>query len=189
VSKEQPAVVIITIVNNPASGVSAAVLSELMSTWFNKHIGEFNHVFAALELSPIVSQSDKFTWMKPTATSYAVTDKGTLETSVFGVLTMVQKNDPSTNHQVSPAIRAATRRRERTQDFSSAARCFSGTCSCPARNRQRCAGCESDRQRRPSIRIRRMVWGKFMLDNNKRATLWNAANFAAQSIKEHCRKS
>lgn len=102
VSQDQPAVAIIQIVNNPASGIAAAVLPELLSQWFNTNIGEFNHVFAAVDLSPVIAKQTNYTWMLPTATSYAVTDQGTLDTSIFGVLTMVQNNTPGQNHQVSP---------------------------------------------------------------------------------------
>jgi hypothetical protein len=102
-SNDEPAVSIITIVNDPVSGVAAAVLSQLLSTWFNANIGEFNHVFASLDLSPVVSSTDPaYAWMRPTASSYAVTDQGTLDSSVFGALTMALDNDPSANHQVSP---------------------------------------------------------------------------------------
>src|SRR5207244_3563203 len=38
----------------------------------------------------------------PTATTYAVTDQGSLDTSVFGVLTMALNRPAGTNHQVSP---------------------------------------------------------------------------------------
>ncbi|HET7460461.1 MAG TPA: TULIP family P47-like protein [Longimicrobium sp.] len=102
VSQEQPAVAIITIAHNPTTGIPAAVLPDLLSTWFNVNIGELNHVFAALDLTPLVSDSDKFAWMKPTSTSYAVTDQGSLDTSIFGVLTMALDRPAGNNHQVSP---------------------------------------------------------------------------------------
>jgi hypothetical protein len=102
VSQQEPAVSVITIVNNPTSGIAAAVLPDLLSSWFNVNIGELNHVFAVLDLSPVVSSTDKFAWMKPTSTSYAVTDQGSLDTSIFGVLTMAQNRPAGSNHQVSP---------------------------------------------------------------------------------------
>ena len=102
VSEDEPAVAVIQIVNDPASGIAAAVLPDLLSTWFNTNIGEFNHVFAILDLSPVVAKQTNYTWMLPTSTSYAVTDQGTMDSSVFGVLTMVQNNAPGQNHQVSP---------------------------------------------------------------------------------------
>src|SRR5450759_326198 len=101
-SADEPAVAIITIIGNPATGIAAAVLPDLLSTWFNTNIAEFNHVFASLDLSPIVAAKDKYAWMKPTATSYAVTDEGSLSSSVFGVLTMALGHQNSGNHQVSP---------------------------------------------------------------------------------------
>jgi Clostridium P-47 protein len=101
-SEDEPAVVIVTIAHNPATGVAAAVLPELLSVWFNSNIAEFNHVFAALDLSPIVSRADAYAWMKPTASSYAVIDEGTPASSVFGCLTMALSHPPSANHQISP---------------------------------------------------------------------------------------
>jgi hypothetical protein len=102
VSTDDPAVAVIQIVNDPTSGIAAAVLPDLLSTWFNTNIGEFNHVFSILDLSPVVAKQTNYTWMLPTATSYAVTDQGTMDSSIFGVLTMVQNNTPGQNHQVSP---------------------------------------------------------------------------------------
>jgi hypothetical protein len=101
-STDEPAVTIITIIKDPSKGIAAAVLPELLDIWFNANIGELNHVFAALDLAPIVSASGPYAWMKPTASSYAVTDEGTLESSVFGALTMAVNDPPSANHQVSP---------------------------------------------------------------------------------------
>lgn len=94
-------VTVITIVNNPTKGIAADVLEPLLSDWFNTHIAQFNHVFAALDLSPVVSKTDKYAWLKPTSTSYAVTDEGTLDNSVFGVLTMALGRKKANNHQVS----------------------------------------------------------------------------------------
>lgn len=103
VSTRQPAVVIITIVNNPLpSGIASDVLPQLLSLWFNENIAEFNHVFSVLDLSPQISASEKYAWLKPTATSYAVVDQGSLENSIFGVLTMTGQNVPGNNHEVSP---------------------------------------------------------------------------------------
>jgi len=102
ISQQEPAVVIVTIKNNKTEGIAAAVLQDLLSEWFNTNIGEFNHVFSSLDLSPSLSEKDNYHWLKPTGTSYAVTDNGTLENSVFGVLTMTQGNPAPASHQVSP---------------------------------------------------------------------------------------
>lgn len=101
VNADQPAVTIITIKNDPATGIPASVLPELLSVWFNANIGSFNYVFAALDLSPLVASGEQWTWMKPTSTSYAVIDQGTMDSSIFGVLTMVSNNPAASNHQVS----------------------------------------------------------------------------------------
>lgn len=102
VSQSEPAVNIVAISHNPTQGIAADVFPELLSQWFNTNIGEFNHVFCVLDLSPSLAQDKNYDWIKPTSTSYAVTDKGTLETSVFGVLTMTQGHTPPSSHQVSP---------------------------------------------------------------------------------------
>ncbi|GAB4188988.1 MAG: hypothetical protein Tsb002_15670 [Wenzhouxiangellaceae bacterium] len=103
ISDSQPAVVIVTIANNPVTGsVAKAVLPQLLSEWFNDKITEFNHVFADLDLAPEVATDSNFAWIAPTATSYAVTDEGSLANGIFGVLTMTGHNDPGENHQVAP---------------------------------------------------------------------------------------
>ncbi|PRY27014.1 P-47 protein [Spirosoma oryzae] len=102
VSGDQPAVVLITIKNDQTQGIAAAVLPELLSEWFNTHIGELNHVFSSLDLSPNLDTKDNYKWIKPTGTSYAVTDNGTLDNSVFGVLTMTRGRTAPASHQVSP---------------------------------------------------------------------------------------
>lgn len=99
----EPAVVLIQIRKNPThGGIPGDVLPGLCSSWFNTNIDGFNHVFASLDLSPALAPQDRWKWIKPTSTSYAVTDEGTLETSIFGVLTAVGDRLPGQNHQVSP---------------------------------------------------------------------------------------
>lgn len=101
VSADQPAVNVIQVINPPVpSGIAADVFPQLLSDWFNTNIGEFNHVFAVVDVTPLIAKQDLYSWLKPSATSYAVTDQGTMETSVFGVLSMIQNNQPGANHQV-----------------------------------------------------------------------------------------
>lgn len=98
-----PAVVVITVLNPPNAGtIGNAVLPDLLSEWFNSNIAYFNFVFSVIDLTPQLAQSPNYTWIDPTATSYAVIDQQTMESSVMGVMTMVQNNAPGTNHQVSP---------------------------------------------------------------------------------------
>ena len=172
-SEDEPAVSIITIVNNPATGIAADVLPQLLSTWFNVNIAEFNYVFASLDLSPIVSQSDKYAWMKPTATSYAVTDGGTLDTGIFGVLTMALAHAPGTNHQVSPNA---------IPDGSDAGFLISGPMFMQnmllagAANIFNGAPASSFIIDNDGLTVRNttdLVWGKFMMDDKKRGSVAN----------------
>ncbi|MHC6225818.1 TULIP family P47-like protein [Pseudomonas sp. X10] len=98
-----PAVVVINILNPPNAGsIGNAVLPDLLSEWFNSNISYFNFVFSVIDLTPQLEQSPSYTWIDPTATSYAVIDEQSMASSVMGVLTMVQNNTPGSNHQVSP---------------------------------------------------------------------------------------
>ena len=100
---ETPAVVVMNIINPPDAGtIGNAVLPELLSEWFNTNISYFNFIFAVIDLSPQLAKAPNYTWINPTTTSYAVTDEQTLQSSIMGVLTMVQNNTPGANHQVSP---------------------------------------------------------------------------------------
>lgn len=176
VSEEQPAVAIITIVKNPASGIPAAVLPDLLSIWFNSNIGEFNHVFASLDLSPQVSQSAKYAWMKPTATTYAVTDQGTLDSSVFGVLTMAQHNQASSNHQVSPfAIPSGTDAGGANAGFLIAGTDFVRYMMLPAAqsifNDAPLSAFEIVNDGLTVQNTKDMVWGKFMMDDKKKGSV------------------
>lgn len=99
-----PIVSIVNIVNLPSikSEIDNAVLSGLFDSWFIANLASFNQVFAALNISTSIDQSDLWKWMKPTDSSYAITDDGTLGNGVFGLLTMVNNNQDNDNHQVSP---------------------------------------------------------------------------------------
>lgn len=100
---ETPAVVVMNVVNPPNAGsIGNAVLPDLLSEWFNSNISYFNFIFSVIDLTPQLAKSPKYTWIDPTATSYAVTDEQTMESSIMSVLTMIQNNTPGSNHQVSP---------------------------------------------------------------------------------------
>ncbi|QMU59640.1 MAG: TULIP family P47-like protein [Boseongicola sp.] len=77
-------------------------LRGLMETWLNKNAQEFDHVFATVNLN---SKADKehFQWLRPTDTSYAVYDDGTVENGVFGVLCMTEGRESAHRAQmISP---------------------------------------------------------------------------------------
>jgi hypothetical protein len=80
------------------------VFPECLATWFNQNLQAFNHVFATVDLdADLAKDSAGFKWLMPTHTSYAVVDQGTMDSSVFAVLSMTEYREPTRlNHQVSP---------------------------------------------------------------------------------------
>jgi len=180
VSAEEPAVVIVTIKNSKLSPTAAAIFEELLSEWFNSNIGEFNHVFSALDLSPSLSTKKDYNWIKPTGTSYAVTDNGTLDNSVFGVLTMTQGHAAPSSHQVSP--NAIPNRGDVNAGFL-----ISGTCFM---KNMMLAGARTtfDNEAESSFDVtndgltvtnnRELTWGRFKKDDKPMASV--SSTYAAQ---------
>lgn len=180
VSSEEPAVVIVTIKNDKTSGIAGAVLPELLSEWFNTNIGEFNHVFSALNLSPSLSTKKNYDWMKPTGTSYAVTDNGTLDNSVFGVLTMTQGHTSPSSHQVSPNAIP-------DRDSANAGFLISGTCFM---KNMMLAGARTTFDNEPDTSFdvtndglsvtnnKELTWGRFKKDDSPMASV--ASSYAGQ---------
>lgn len=176
ISDTEPAVSIITITNNPTQGgLPGAGLESLLSEWFNANIGAFNQVFSILDLSVALDQSEKYAWIKPTATSYAVTDQGDLQSSVFGVLTMTGGNTPGDNHQVSI---------DAIPDGSQAAFLISNT---QFMQNMMLPGARAIFNNAPASSFEimpksdgltvqntdQLVWGKFMMDNKKEGSVPN----------------
>lgn len=99
----EPAAIVISISHDPAfNTIDEAIMKEQFQTWFIANLGEFNHVFHIVDIADQVDKDDKWAWVTPTSTSYAVTDEGTMDSSVFAVLTMVQNRPKPLSHQVSP---------------------------------------------------------------------------------------
>lgn len=96
-ASSQP-VIIQTISGFSGSAVAQAIWQGLMSGWFNANIGDFDHVFAAVDMGAKAA-TGAFQWLMPTQLGYAVVDNG--DTSIFGVLAMVTSN-PRGADQVSP---------------------------------------------------------------------------------------
>jgi Clostridium P-47 protein len=178
-SGTDPAVSIISIVNNPATGtIAKGVLSDLLGIWFNDNISEFNHVFSMLDLSPTISQSGKFAWMKPTGTSYAVIDQGTLDTGVFGVLTMAGSHPAANNHQVSEfAIPPGS-----DAGFLISGPMFLRYMMLEGAKAQFNNAKDSDflidNDGLTIKNTRDLIWGKFMMDNKSRGSI-GASNYPA----------
>ncbi|MCE2746941.1 MAG: TULIP family P47-like protein [Burkholderiales bacterium] len=85
-----------------SSPLLTAVLDTVFKNYFNENIGEFNHVFAVMNLNEVADQ-DGFQWIKPTAFQYAVasSEDRSLANSVFGLISMVQ------NHPILPTMQQA----------------------------------------------------------------------------------
>jgi hypothetical protein len=79
-----------------------AIVKELANTWLAANLNAFNHVFHDLNLSQDIDTDDTWAFITPTTVSYAVTDSGSLDSSVFGVLTMTAGRPAPATHQVSP---------------------------------------------------------------------------------------
>ena len=76
-------------------------LMGLMADWLNDNSKDFTQVFASVNLNA-KADVDDFQWMVPTHVSYASTDRGTIESSIFAVLCMTQHVEPTgLAHQVS----------------------------------------------------------------------------------------
>jgi hypothetical protein len=171
-----PAVSVVTIANNPLSGIPADVFPSLLSDWFNVNIGEFNHVFGTLDLAPQVAKDAKYAFIKPTATSYAVTDEGTLDSSVFGVLSMGLQDIPTANHQVSPfAIPSGADANGADAGFLISGPMFlSQMMLAGARQIFNGAAASNFLITNDGLtitNINELVWGKFMLDDKKKGSL------------------
>ncbi|WP_296943294.1 TULIP family P47-like protein [uncultured Massilia sp.] len=83
------------------------VLDTVFKNYFNASIGQFNHVFAVMNLNE-VADKDGFQWIKPTAFQYAVAspEDGSIENSAFGLIAMVQNNPIQPTMQQAVDVRA-----------------------------------------------------------------------------------
>jgi len=176
VSKLEPAVAIITIANNPAKGIAAAVLPQLLSEWFNTNIGQMNHVFAFLDLAPEIAKDEKFAWIKPTATSYAVVDQGSLDTSIFGVLTMNGGHAALDNHEVTPyAIPTGSDAKGSNAGFLISGTQFVNNMLLPGAlqvfSDAPASAFMINNDQLGVTNTKEVIWGKFMMDNKKQGSV------------------
>lgn len=81
-----------------------SVIVGIFTTWIQENIRAFNYVFHYLNISNDLYNDDTWNFIKPTSVSYAVTDMQTMESSVFGILTMLDDHvkPDGEPHQVSP---------------------------------------------------------------------------------------
>lgn len=99
-SAEDPAVVVQAIDYGSAKPPmdQQALFSSIMSLWFNDNIKLFTYVFATVSLNQ-VAESQQFSWLKPTYTSYAYYDGDSTvpgeDEAYFGVLNMTNGKPPT----------------------------------------------------------------------------------------------
>lgn len=101
----------VSIISSKYPNVQSVLLQDLLDSifknYFKTNIGEFNHVFAVMNLNEVADQ-DGFQWLKPTAFQYAVAspEDGSLENSAFGLIAMVQNNPVQPTMQQAVDVRA-----------------------------------------------------------------------------------
>ncbi len=85
------------------SKMKAGFVAMALEAWLNANAVQFAHTFASVDLDRELADELKgMAWLMPTHTSYAVSDLGNAESSVFGVLSMTEDREPTRlNHQVS----------------------------------------------------------------------------------------
>jgi hypothetical protein len=93
----------------PPDFMGNAALSLLLGLWLNANLGDFDHVFATVDLNRSAAQG-AFQWLQPTDVAYAYSDLGDAE-GALAVLCMTEGR-PSSGlvQQVSPVVLPAGRR-------------------------------------------------------------------------------
>ncbi|MEM1485580.1 TULIP family P47-like protein [Oscillospiraceae bacterium PP1C4] len=90
-----PSIPVVSIINyldgeTKLSNSSKGILKETISEWLTKNMSLFNNVFSTVTLEKLSENAD-YKWLKSTHMSYAYTDTGSEESSIFGVLCMTNQ--------------------------------------------------------------------------------------------------
>ena len=82
------------------------LLKGQFDAWVNvpDNLAAFDTLFATIMINNMGEQSEDFKWLRSTTTSYAYTDLGTDDTSIFGILCMTNGNDRTGLQNQLPAI-------------------------------------------------------------------------------------
>ncbi|MBK8035805.1 MAG: TULIP family P47-like protein [Verrucomicrobiaceae bacterium] len=94
---ESHKVAIITDIAFPGTKPSFLVqasLQALLEAWLNENLGDFDHIFATIDLSR-TADKEQFHWMQPTDHAYAYSDLGTKEDGALAILCMTQGRSPT----------------------------------------------------------------------------------------------
>ncbi|TFZ34284.1 hypothetical protein EWW49_26020 [Pseudomonas syringae] len=91
VSQQFPVVSVLSVSYSqaPPEFTGLAALSALLDTWLNANLGDFEHVFATVDLNRTADKK-QFQWLQPTSVAYAYSDATTPGDGVLGVLCMTQ---------------------------------------------------------------------------------------------------
>ena len=73
--------------NSNAGSLTAIVVKTLLEDWLNANLGDFEHVFATIDVERRAA-SGAFQWMQPTEVAYAYTDLGSVTDGALAILAM-----------------------------------------------------------------------------------------------------
>lgn len=90
----------------PSMGIlDKAVFQVGFSQWINQNLGEFNHIFAVININEAIDGNAQWAFTTPSYVEYAVLEKDTLEDSVFAVLCMTGgRSGAALTPQISPNV-------------------------------------------------------------------------------------
>ncbi|MEJ8847857.1 TULIP family P47-like protein [Variovorax rhizosphaerae] len=99
-TKAPASVLSLTLSSGPATASDA--IKGALGDWLNGNLDQFNHVFAAVDLSTSVDTGD-FAWLKPTYLGYAIYTENfsSVDECLFGVLAMTENR---TGSRLSPEL-------------------------------------------------------------------------------------
>lgn len=82
------------------------LLRGLLEQWLNEpeNLEQFDTLFSTVVINNMGNDSDEFKWLRATSMSYAYTDSGSEESSIFGVLAMTNERDSTGLPNQMPAL-------------------------------------------------------------------------------------
>lgn len=96
--------------NGKMDDINKSILRGLYGKWLNEqeNLKKFDTLFSTVAINNMGEQSDEYKWLRATAISYAYTDKGTEESSIFGVLCMTNERSYAGLPNQLPAVSLAS---------------------------------------------------------------------------------
>lgn len=96
--------------NGKMDDSNKSLLRGLYEKWLNQpeNLKKFDTLFSTVAINNMGEKSDEYKWLRATAISYAYTDKGTEESSIFGVLCMTNENSYAGLPNQLPAVSLAS---------------------------------------------------------------------------------